>query len=189
VDKIRPTKPTIKRFVCKSFTRNQLWLLILVGKTALFCFIYVLALLTEIQSNPLVVVYADTLVENPVIHNHAMRFLDKVKNYCDVVGIDARIMIARPDIKNTYWVNVIGKGYPLPSFRFRWCQDKLKIKPMKKLLSSFEDGFILVAVRMDESTARKRSLSKRLNTIELERNHLRVFAPIYDFTEDDVWSF
>ena len=140
------------------------------------------------KTNPLAVVYADTLVENPVIHNHAMRFLDKVENYCKTVGLDVRILIAKPEVNNTYWVNVIGKGYPLPSFRFRWCQDKLKIKPIKKVLSSFNDGFMLVAVRIDESTARKVSLSRRLNSIELERNHLRVFAPMYDITEDEVLS-
>ena len=159
------------------------------GKDSTFLLHHVITLLTGMRSNPLVVVYADTLIENPVIHNHAMRFLDRVKSYCETVGIDARIMIAKPEVKNTYWVNVIGKGYPLPSFRFRWCQDKLKIKPIKKVLSSFDDGFMLVAVRMDESTARKISLSRRLNSIELEKNHLRVFAPMYDITENEVWEF
>jgi DNA sulfur modification protein DndC len=159
------------------------------GKDSTFLLHHVLMLLTKKHSNPLVVVYADTLVENPVIHNHAMRFLDKVKNYCEAVGIKTQVKIAKPDIKSTYWVNVIGKGYPLPSFRFRWCQDKLKIKPIKKVLSSFDNGFMLVAVRMDESVARKRSLDRRLSSIELERNHLRVFAPMYDITEDEVWEF
>jgi DNA sulfur modification protein DndC len=159
------------------------------GKDSTFLLHHVLELLTKTKSNPLFVVYADTLVENPVIHNHAIRFLDKVKHYCDVVGIEAQVLITKPEIKNTYWVNVVGKGYPLPSFRFRWCQDKLKIKPIKKALSSFNDGFILVAVRMDESMARKRSLNKRLSSIELEKNHLRVFAPMYDITEDEVWEF
>jgi len=159
------------------------------GKDSTFLLHHVLVLLSEMKTNPLAVVYADTLVENPVIHNHAMRFLDKVENYCKTVGLDVRILIAKPEVNNTYWVNVIGKGYPLPSFRFRWCQDKLKIKPIKKVLSSFNDGFMLVAVRIDESTARKVSLSRRLNSIELERNHLRVFAPMYDITEDEVWEF
>jgi DNA sulfur modification protein DndC len=173
----------------KSFNKKPVVVAYSGGKDSTFLLHHVITLLTNTQSNPLVVIYADTLVENPVIHNHALRFLNKVKNYCDTVGIEARVMIARPDIKNTYWVNVIGKGYPLPNYRFRWCQDKLKIKPIKKLLSSFEDGFMLVAVRMDESIARKQSLNKRLNSIELERNHLRVFAPMYDITEDEVWEF
>ncbi len=159
------------------------------GKDSTFLLHHVLTLLSEMKTNPLVVVYADTLVENPVIHNHALQFLDKLKSYCDAVGLEIQVLIAKPDIKNTYWVNVIGKGYPLPSFRFRWCQDKLKIKPIKKVLSLFNNGFMLVAVRMDESTTRKRSLSRRLNSIELERNYLRVFAPMYDITEDEVWEF
>jgi len=159
------------------------------GKDSTYLLHHVVELLTEMRTNPLVVVYADTMVENPVIHNQAMRFLNRLKTYCGAVGLEAQILIARPEVKNTYWVNVIGKGYPLPNYRFRWCQDKLKIKPIKKILSSFSGGFMLVAVRMDESTARKKSLSRRLNSIELERNHLRVFAPMYDITEEEVWEF
>jgi DNA sulfur modification protein DndC len=141
------------------------------------------------KTNPLAVVYADTLVENPVVHQHVLEFLGKVKTYCEETGIDVRILIAQPEIRNTFWVNVIGKGYPLPNYRFRWCQDKLKIKPIKKALAGFQEGIMLVALRIQESLARKRSLNRRLDGMELEKNGLRVFAPIFDFTEEDIWEF
>jgi DNA sulfur modification protein DndC len=159
------------------------------GKDSTFLLHNVLVLLEEMRSNPLVVVYADTLVENPLIHQHAMEFLGKVKEYCERVGIDARILIAQPDLNNTFWVNVVGKGYPVPRPWFRWCQKKLKIKPIKKALERFSEGLMLVAVRTQESMERKKSLSRRLNGMELEKNHLRVFAPIFDFTEEDIWEF
>jgi DNA sulfur modification protein DndC len=159
------------------------------GKDSTFLLHHVLVMLTQMRSNPLAVVYADTLVENPVVHQHALEFLGKVEKYCESVGIPARILIAKPEVKNTFWVSVIGKGYPMPSPWFRWCQEKLKIKPVKKVLEGFSEGFILVAVRTQESMARQKSLSRRLNGMELEKNHLRVFAPIFDFTEEDIWEF
>jgi DNA sulfur modification protein DndC len=118
-----------------------------------------------------------------------LEFLGKVEAYCERVGIDVRVLIAEPEIRNSFWVNVIGKGYPLPNHRFRWCQDRLKIKPVKKVLASFQEGIMLVAVRSQESLARRKSLKRRLNGMELEKNGLRVFAPIFDFTEEDIWEF
>jgi DNA sulfur modification protein DndC len=159
------------------------------GKDSTFLLHHVLVLLKEMRSNPLVVVYADTLVENPLIHQHAREFLEKVKEYCEAKGIDAHILIAQPEAKDTFWVSVIGKGYPVPSPWFRWCQGKLKIKPVKKVLEGFSEGIMLVAVRTQESMARQKSLKRRLNGMELEKNHLRVFAPIFDFTEEDIWEF
>ncbi len=159
------------------------------GKDSTFLLHHVLVLISEMKTNPLVVVYADTLVENPLIHQHTLEFLEKVEAYCEAVEIDARILIAKPDINNTFWVNVIGKGYPLPHHRFRWCQKKLKIKPAKKVLEGFQEGIMLVAVRTQESMARQKSLKRRLNGMELEKNHLRVFAPIFDFSEEDIWEF
>jgi len=159
------------------------------GKDSTFLLHHVLVLLNEMRSNPLVVAYADTLVENPLIHQHVLEFLGKVKAYCEETKIASRILVAKPDLKHTFWVNVIGRGYPVPSPWFRWCQDKLKIRPVKKVLESFSEGIMLVAVRTQESRARQRSLNRRLNGMELERNHLRVFAPIFDFTEEDIWEF
>jgi DNA sulfur modification protein DndC len=159
------------------------------GKDSTFLLHHVLVLLTQMRSNPLVVVYADTLVENPLIHQHVLEVLEKVKAYCENTGIDARILVAQPEVKNTFWVSVIGKGYPVPSPWFRWCQGKLKIKPVKKVLEGFSEGIMLVAVRTQESRTRQKSLSRRLNGMELEKNHLRVFAPIFDFTEEDIWEF
>ncbi len=159
------------------------------GKDSTFLLHHVLVLLSEMKTNPLAVVYADTLVENPLIHQHTLEFLEKVKTYCEETGIYVRILIAQPEIRNTFWVNVIGKGYPLPHHRFRWCQKKLKIKPVKKALEGFSEGILLVAVRTQESRARQRSLKRRLNGMELEKNHLRVFAPIFDFSEEDIWEF
>ncbi|HIC97970.1 MAG TPA: hypothetical protein EYP11_06210, partial [Aquificaceae bacterium] len=98
----------------------------------------------------IVVVHSDTLVENPVVHEHAFLTLKKVKDYCLSEKVECEVKIAKPELRYTYWVNTVGKGYPLPSHRFRWCQDKLKMKPVRKLIAEL-DGVMFVATRMDES--------------------------------------
>jgi DNA sulfur modification protein DndC len=59
------------------------------GKDSTFLLHHVLVFLSEMKTNPLAVVYADTLVENPLIHQHAIEFLEKVKEYCEKAKIDA----------------------------------------------------------------------------------------------------
>jgi hypothetical protein len=39
-----------------------------------------------------------------------------------------------PEIEDSFWVNLIGKGYPAPRLKFRWCTERLKIKPSNKFI-------------------------------------------------------
>ena len=39
-----------------------------------------------------------------------------------------------PEVENTFWVNLIGRGYPAPRNKFRWCTERLKIKPSNKFI-------------------------------------------------------
>ena len=138
----------------------------------------------------LIVIHSDTLVENPIIHKHAMETLRKVEKYCLEEGIRIEIKIAKPELRYTFWVNLIGKGYPLPYHRFRWCQDKLKIKPVKKVLRTIKNAVMFVGLRRDESPDRARSLKNRLEKdFEIERNGLPTYAPMVDVSEDEVWEF
>ncbi len=74
------------------------------------------------------------------------------------------------------------KRHGLPSFRFRFCCQKLK---EYKILNTAVWG-----VRADESPAR----AKRYTTFEFcraysERERVKVFAPIFNWTLDDVKNF
>ena len=39
-----------------------------------------------------------------------------------------------PNIEETFWVNLIGKGYPAPNTKFRWCTERMKIRPSDRFL-------------------------------------------------------
>lgn len=144
------------------------------------------------QKNPikLVVLHGDTLVENPVIRAYCNSFLKKLQTWSEKEKFNVEIVVYTPESDRTFWVNLIGKGYPMPSFRFRWCQKHLKIKPAEKILEKHNKGVLFVGMRMDESIERKNSMKKRINNMELQSNgKMRVFAPMHDWTEADIWEF
>ncbi len=136
------------------------------------------------------ILHGDTLVENPVIREYCNIFLQRIRQWSKTnCSKRVEILISRPEPDRTFWVNLIGKGYPMPSFRFRWCQRHLKIKPAEKILRKL-NGVLLVGMRAEESVERKKSMKKRIRNMELETNGgVRVFAPLYDWTAKDVWNF
>ena len=38
-------------------------------------------------------------------------------------------------IEESFWVNIIGRGYPPPNRTFRWCTQRMKIDPVSDLES------------------------------------------------------
>lgn len=134
------------------------------------------------------IIHVDTLVENPVIRSYCNSFLKKLDLWKKKEKRNVKIIFAYPKSDMTFWVNLIGKGYPMPSFRFRWCQKHLKIKPAERALKK-EKGILLIGLRLNESIERKRSMNQRFNDMELKNSVIQTFAPMYDWTDDDVWEF
>ena len=75
------------------------------------------------------VIASDTLVETPVIVGYIDRTLAMINDAAERLEMPFRAEKVRPKIKDTFWVNMIGRGYPAPYRRFRWCTDRLKILP------------------------------------------------------------
>lgn len=132
------------------------------------------------------IVHCDTLVENPSIREHCDRFLEELQLYAEREGLPVRVHIAYP--VQTFWVSLIGKGYPLPYHKFRWCQKSLKIEPTQKLLRRLGIRHILTAVREEESSSRKVSIKRNYDHIR-RRKGLPAIAPLLEWTTEDVWEF
>lgn len=140
--------------------------------------------------NKIVILHGNTLVENPIIHNHASKVINKVQSFLLRRGIEVEVKICKPEKDRTFWVNLIGKGYPLPNHRFRWCQKHLKIKPAEKAISEVQEGIMLLGMRLDESIDRKRSMLKRIDGFKIGyRGNLPVYAPLAYWTEEEVWEY
>jgi DNA sulfur modification protein DndC len=106
----------------------------------------------------------------------------------------------RPQVQDTFWVNLIGRGYPAPGVKFRWCTERMKIKPSNRFISDVvkESGeaILVLGTRKAESSKRMHRMTKlegkrirdRLSPNVSLPNSL-VYSPVEDWTNDDVWLF
>ena len=117
---------------------------------------------------PVYVVCNDTLVENPIISDYVDEVLEKIKEAARDQDLPIIVEKTIPRLEDSFWVNVIGKGYPVPNTAFRWCTDKMKIKPTARFITEQVDecgeAIILIGTRKAESaTVITVTLSERLS--------------------------
>lgn len=144
------------------------------------------------------VISSDTLVETPLIINSINRTLRRIQDEALKRGLPIETHKVKPILKDSFWVNLIGKGYPSPNQKFRWCTDRLKIDPANRFItekvSSHGEVIMVLGVREDESATRGNVI--RSHTVEgktfMRHSTLAnayVYAPIKKFTVDDVWDY
>ena len=146
------------------------------------------------------VVCNDTLVENPIITNYVNRVLDKISSAALEYSMPIKVRKTIPRLEDSFFVNLIGKGYPAPNNSFRWCTERLKIKPTAKFVSDivksedndYHEAIILVGTRKSESITRANSIKKheirgkRLTKHPLQ-NNVFVYSPIKELELEEVW--
>lgn len=157
-----------------------------------------LQLTPEQRTNPVYVISSDTLVETPVIVNYIDQILEQINREAQRAGLNISAHKLKPQLQDTFWVNLLGKGYPAPNNSFRWCTDRMKIKPSNRFILEkvAEHGEVILALgmRKNESNSRNRVIANHeIEGYKLSRHgQLRgawVFMPIEEFTTDDVWSY
>lgn len=158
--------------------------------------------LSELQQSQLhkkvYVISSDTLVETPLIISSIDTTLMRIQKKALELGLPFETHKVRPEVDKTFWVSLIGKGYPSPRQKFRWCTDRMKIDPANRFImekvSTFGEVVMLLGVRDDESATRAQVLES--HTVEGKTlmkhstlSNAYVFAPIRNFTLDDIWSY
>lgn len=142
------------------------------------------------------VVCNDTMVENPIISNYVEDVLSKISSEAREQDLPIFVKKTTPKLEESFWVNVIGKGYPVPNNAFRWCTDKLKIRPTSSFLMEQIDekgeAIVLLGTRYDESATRERSIRKHEVTGSRLSRHQSsintyVYAPIKELMLEEVW--
>jgi len=73
---------------------------------------------------PVYVMTTDTMVENPIISAWVERSLDMMGEQAKKQGLPILPNLLKPSVENTFWVNLVGRGYPAPRHKFRWCTDR-----------------------------------------------------------------
>lgn len=149
---------------------------------------------------PVHVISTDTLVENPVVAAWVDRSHEVMGEAARRMGLPIYPHKLVPDVQNTFWVNLIGRGYPAPRPKFRWCTERMKIKPADAFISSVVkqngEAIVVLGTRKAESTVR----AARMNANDEGRvradlsshgslPNAFVYAPIGDWSNDDVWLF
>ena len=146
------------------------------------------------------VINTDTLVESPVVAKWAQNSLKRM----DEAAVRDRIPLEThrltPEANNTFWVNLLGRGYPFPRKKYRWCTDRLKIQPVNKFIkekiAQHGEVILVLGTRKAESANRaktmayyeKRRVRELLSPNPTLANEL-VFSPLAEWTDDDVWFF
>lgn len=88
---------------------------------------------------PIYVVCNDTLVENPIISSYVDEVLEQIQKAAREQDLPIFVRKTIPRLEDSFWVNVIGKGYPVPNTAFRWCTEKMKIKPTARFITEQVD--------------------------------------------------
>lgn len=144
------------------------------------------------------VISSDTLVETPLIISSINSTLRRVQNYALEIGLPIETHKVKPEAEKSFWANIIGKGYPSPNQKFRWCTDRLKIEPANNFIldkvSKFGKVIMVLGVRDNESATRANVMKSHTVEGKVLMRHSTlsnafVFAPIRDFTTDDVWHY
>jgi DNA sulfur modification protein DndC len=146
------------------------------------------------------VISTDTLVENPVVAAWVSTSMKTMGATAVRLDLPVKPKLLRPQIEESFWVNLIGRGYPAPRPKFRWCTERLKIRPSNRFIGQVVtdngEAILCIGARKAESIARARVLEK--NTRFRVRDRLSpsatlpgcmIYTPVEDWTSDDIWFY
>jgi len=158
------------------------------------------ALPEEKRTKPVHVISTDTMVENPIVAAWVAKSLKEMEQQAKTDHIPVIPHPLKPKVKDSFWTCLIGKGYPSPRHKFRWCTYRLKILPsntfIREIIQKHGAAILCLGIRKAESSKRSHVMSK------LEKNRVRerlspnsnlpncdVYSPIESWSNDDVWMY
>jgi DNA sulfur modification protein DndC len=152
------------------------------------------------RRKPIHVITTDTLVEQPLVAAWVDTSQARMREAAPGQGLPITPHKLTPEIEDSFWVNLIGKGYPAPRQKFRWCTERLKIRPSNKFIREVVrqngEAILVLGTRKAESQKRAATMARlearrvreRLSPNSSLPNSL-VYTPIEDWTNDDVWLY
>ena len=150
------------------------------------------------RTRPVHVVSNDTLVESPLVMAHLDEVTTQIQDAVSGLGLPLTVARTHPELDKSFWVLLIGKGYPSPNSQMRWCTDRLKIQPtsgyIKANISDHGAAIVVLGVRRTESIRRMMTVDKYENERGTNLNPhssiagAYIFRPIVELSTDDVWE-
>lgn len=155
-------------------------------------------------NKPVHVISTDTLVENPIVAMWVGRSLEQMRQAVAEQHLNIIPHRLTPEVKDRFWVNLIGRGYPAPRYKFRWCTDRLKISPsnnfIKNVVKNNGEAILVLGTRKAESATRAATMESYENredntrsavglTVNKQLDRVWIYTPIADWSNDDVWQY
>lgn len=146
------------------------------------------------------VITTDTLVENPIVTAWVRNSMELLASAAKEKAMPIEPHLLLPIIEDTFWVNLIGRGYPAPRNQFRWCTPRLKINPanqfIREMVRASGETILVLGTRKAESSRRAATMQKhqagrireRLSPNASLPNSL-IYTPIEDWSNNDVWIY
>ena len=144
------------------------------------------------------VLSSDTKVEIPSVVEKVDKTLSHINKYAKKNNLPFKTQLVTPDADSSFFVNIIGRGYPAPTRTFRWCTDRLKIKPASKFIedkvSEYGSVVVVLGNRKKESISRAQSMANHQIKGNILKKHSTlsnafVYTPIEDWDVEDVWGY
>lgn len=150
------------------------------------------------RTRPVHILASDTQVETPAISEFVREQLSAIEAGGRDLGLPVACHLVTPELHETFWVRLIGYGYAAPTRNFRWCTDRLKIKPANAFLhqqiADYGSVVVLVGSRFDESANRGRSIRDHIRASGAINPHSTIkgawmWAPIRELSTEQVWDY
>ena len=115
------------------------------------------------------VISSDTLIESPQIVDRITGTLVRIEEAAKRDELPITTNLLRPPVSDTFWVRVLGMGYPAPTPMFRWCTEMLKISNadrfIREKVSEYGEVIVLLGTRKSESSTRQQTM----NLLEIKK--------------------
>lgn len=152
----------------------------------------------EQQHKMVYVISSDTLVETPLVSDMVQSSINSINDIAKEQGLPFEAHIVYPEWGETFWVNLLGKGYPAPTQNFRWCTERMKIDPVSEFITDkiakYGEVIVVLGARSQESASRAQVIAKhKIDGSSLSRHSSLpgafTYMPIEDWTFDEVWMY
>ncbi len=199
----RPLKDLISEIQSVYLNDQRPWIIGFSGgkdSTAVLSLVYfaVSRLKPDQRVKQIYVVSSDTLVETPVVVDMISGVLDKINEEAGKDSLPISAHPVSPAADRTFWVNLLGRGYPAPTTRFRWCTERMKIEPVSEFIlekvAEFGEVVVALGSRSQESASRAQVIAKhKIDGTALSRHtslpNAYTYMPIEDWHADEVWEY
>ena len=149
------------------------------------------------RKKPVAILCTDTRVEIPAIVEMVEGTLARIQRFSQQNSLNIEVNLLKPPPEQSFWVNIIGRGYPPPNRTFRWCTQRLKIDPVttfvQQRMGHWSEAILHLGARRAESSTRAQTMANREKRNGLNRHpdlpRVWVSNPIEFLTTEEVWAY